>query len=119
MITRDEQGMNLAFSMDFYQHQETARRNTGLLIVYFDMADVMNVFQVYSDVMALFLAARPGEAQQLHSVVQLWDPGLFTAVSLGTLALIGGGSLYRVASLAGGGHTVAEMMGGRPLNSLA
>ena len=38
-------------------------------------------------------------------------------VSLGTLALIGGGSLYRVASLAGGGHSVAEMMGGRPLSS--
>ena len=35
---------------------------------------------------------------------------------MGTLALIGGGSLYRIASLAGGGHTVAELMGGRLLH---
>ena len=37
-------------------------------------------------------------------------------MSLGTLALIGGGSLYKIASLAGGGHTVAELLGGRPLS---
>ena len=50
-------------------------------------------------------------------MLDLWNPGLFAVVSLGTLALIGGGSLYRVASLAGGGHSVAEMMGGRPLSA--
>ena len=49
-------------------------------------------------------------------MLPIWDPALFAMVSLGTLALIGGGSLYRIASLAGGGHSVAEMMGGRPLS---
>ena len=48
--------------------------------------------------------------------LDLWDPDLFAVVALGTLALIGGGSLYKIAALAGGGHTVAEMMGGRPLS---
>ena len=48
-------------------------------------------------------------------MARLWDPGLFAVVALGTLTLVGGGSLYRIASLSGGGHTVAELLGGRPL----
>ncbi len=46
----------------------------------------------------------------------LWDPQLFGAVAAGTAALIAGGSLYKIASLSGGGHTVAELMGGRLLH---
>jgi Zn-dependent protease with chaperone function len=101
--------------MDFFQQQETARRKTSLLIIYFSAAVVLIVLLVYSIAAGVFLLSGQRGAQPLHSVLQLWDPGLFAAVTLGTLALIGGGSLYRVASLAGGGHNVAEMMGGRPL----
>ena len=102
--------------MDFFQHQETARRKTGLLIVYFIAAVVLIVLLVYSIAVGVILLAGPREGPPGHSVLALWDPGLFAMVSLGTLALIGGGSLYRIASLAGGGHSVAEMMGGRPLS---
>ena len=38
------------------------------------------------------------------------------AVAAGTAALISGGSLYKIASLAGGGQTVAELLGGRLLH---
>ena len=103
--------------MDFFQNQETARRKTGLLIVYFIAAVVLIVLLSYAIVAGAFLLTGRHDRPPLHSVVDLWDPGLFALVSLGTLALIGGGSLYRVASLAGGGHSVAEMMGGRPLSS--
>ena len=103
--------------MDFFQNQETARRKTGLLIAYFIAAVVLIVLLSYAIVAGAFLLAGRHDRPPLHSVVDLWDPGLFVVVSLGTLALIGGGSLYRVASLAGGGHSVAEMMGGRPLSS--
>jgi Zn-dependent protease with chaperone function len=101
--------------MDFFQHQETARRKTGLLIVYFSAAVVLIVLLVYSIVRGALVFVEPGEGAQVQSVRQLWDPGLFGVVSVVTLALIGGGSMYRIASLAGGGHSVAEMMGGRPL----
>ena len=101
--------------MDFFQNQETARRKTGLLIVYFVVAVVSIILLSYAIVSAALLLTGSREGPQLHSWVDLWDPGLFAAVSLGTLALIGGGSMYRIASLAGGGHSVAEMMGGRPL----
>ena len=103
--------------MDFFQDQETARRKTGLLIAYFIAAVVSIVLLSYAIVAGAFLLTARHDRPPLHSVVDLWDPGLFAMVSLGTLALIGGGSLYRVASLAGGGHNVAEMMGGRPIAS--
>jgi Zn-dependent protease with chaperone function len=103
--------------MDFFQNQETARRKTGLLIVYFIVALTLIVLLSYAIVAGAFQLAGRHDRPPLHSALDLWDPGLFLVVSLGTLALIGGGSLYRVASLAGGGHTVAEMMGGRPLSA--
>jgi Zn-dependent protease with chaperone function len=101
--------------MDFFQHQETARRQTGLLIVYFVAAVVLIVLLAYAIVAGALLLTGPDRGPRPHPALALWDPVLFAMVALATLALIGGGSLYRVASLAGGGHTVAEMMGGRPL----
>ncbi len=101
--------------MDFFQHQETARRRTGLLIAYFLAAVALIVLMTYGVVAAAFLATGADRAPGPNPALALWDPGLFAVVAAGTLALIGGGSLYRVASLAGGGQSVAEMMGGRPL----
>jgi len=102
--------------MDFFQNQETARRKTGLLVFYFVVAVALIVLLVYAIVAGALLYGRASDRPRAPSLAaQLWDPELFTAVSLGTLGLIGGGSLYRMASLAGGGHTVAELMGGRPL----
>ena len=103
--------------MDFFQHQETARRKTGLLIFYFVVAVVLIILMTYSIVAGAILLTSRHARPPLHSVLDLWEPGLFVMVSVGTLALIGGGSLYRVASLASGGKSVAEMMGGRPLSS--
>ena len=37
-------------------------------------------------------------------------------VALGTSGLIAGGSLFKIAALSGGGHTVAELLGGRLLH---
>lgn len=45
-----------------------------------------------------------------------WRPDIFAIVSLATLAIIGGGSLVKISMLSGGGHTVAEMMGGRRIS---
>jgi Zn-dependent protease with chaperone function len=59
-------------------------------------------------------AERDGAAGSHFS---LWDPELFGAVAVGTAALISGGSLYKIASLAGGGQVVAEQLGGRLLHA--
>ncbi len=47
----------------------------------------------------------------------MWSPELFILVSVGTLVLIGGGSLFKISQLANGGSAVAEMLGGRPINA--
>jgi Zn-dependent protease with chaperone function len=100
--------------MDFFQHQETARRKTGLLVFYFAAAVVLIVLMTYAVVDVIVVASSDSKGRAA-AVNVLWNPGLFGVVTAGTLLLIGGGSLYRVASLAGGGHNVAEMLGGRPI----
>ncbi len=100
--------------MDFFQHQETARRKTGLLVFYFAAAVVLIVLMTYAVVDVIVVASNDSKDRAPAGNI-LWNPGLFAAVTAGTLLLIGGGSLYRIASLAGGGHNVAELLGGRPL----
>jgi Zn-dependent protease with chaperone function len=102
--------------MDFFQSQETARRKTGLLVFYFIVAVALIIVITYMVIAVAFLGQ--GEADSRRGEViahSLWNTGLFASVSLATLALITGGSLFRMASLAAGGHTVAEMLGGHAL----
>jgi Zn-dependent protease with chaperone function len=44
------------------------------------------------------------------------DPGLLATVVFGVGLVVGGGSAYKMAQLRGGGHVVAEHLGGRLLN---
>jgi Zn-dependent protease with chaperone function len=99
--------------MDFFQNQDAARKKTGLLIVYFVLAVVVIIASVYLAIAAILTFAESKGRGSAPGVSALWDPQLFGLVALGTAALISGGSLYKVASLAGGGHTVAELLGGR------
>ena len=104
--------------MDYFQSQDLAKKRTGLLVFYFAMAVILIIVSVYLAIACvLHLAGSEKEtAGGEHAVADLWDPQLLGAVALGTSALIGGGSLYKMASLSGGGHTVAELLGGRLLH---
>jgi Zn-dependent protease with chaperone function len=99
--------------MDFFQHQERARRKTSLLVVYFIVAVVLIIVAVYLAVaVALFYGqSRVGH----HGPPTLWFPDVFAAVSLGTLLIVGAGSLFKIAELARGGEVVARALGGRPV----
>jgi Zn-dependent protease with chaperone function len=48
--------------------------------------------------------------------LQLWQPSLFLGVAAGTLAVVGMGSLFKMAELSQGGRSVASMLGGRLVN---
>lgn len=107
--------------MDFFERQDVARRKTALLVFYFLMAVILIIASVYAVFAFTFLVLaddeEPGRTQSSEIAVQsFWDPVLFTGVAVGTIVLVSGGSLYRIASLSGGGHTVAEMLGGRLLH---
>ena len=94
--------------MDFFEHQDKARRNTGLLILYFGLA-VLCIFGALFTLASYFLSRDP------YSEKILWDIGLAVQVALGTGLFVGLGSLYKIATLNGGGKVIAESLGGNPL----
>ena len=91
--------------MDFFQHQDQARRNTGRLVVLFCLA-----------VVALVVGLNLIVGLILTSQGQAPTPLVYVGVTLGVIVLVAGGSLYRIASLRGGGRVVAEMLGGRRID---
>ena len=84
--------------MNFFEHQAAARRTSAWLVALFALAVAGIVLAV--DAVA-WIATR--------------STGALAFFSLATLATIGLGSLYRIASLRGGGETVALQMGGVPV----
>ena len=100
--------------MDFFERQDQARRNTKLLVIYFVLAVILIVAAVYLVFAILFLRDMyaPG------TLTWLWHPKLFLGVASGTLAIILGGTLYKMSEVSSGGAAVAEMLGGRPINPI-
>ncbi|TDK22760.1 peptidase M48 Ste24p [Luteimonas aestuarii] len=85
--------------MNFFERQAQARRNTTRLVVLFALAVVGIVLAVDLGVALVFGA----------------NATVLAMASLLTLGVIGIGSLYRIASLRGGGESVAQQMGGVPV----
>jgi hypothetical protein len=104
--------------MDFFEHQDKARKNTKLLVVYFVIAVGCIIASVYIASLLIFYGAqsRPQPGDTAREIV-LWDPKLFLTVALGTLGVVVIGSLYKTAVLGKGGSAVAESLGGRLVNS--
>jgi len=82
--------------MNFFEHQAAARRGSGRLVLLFALAVLGIVLAV--DLVTLALTGG--------------SIGATVFATVATLAVIGLGSLYRIASLRGGGATVAAQMGG-------
>jgi Zn-dependent protease with chaperone function len=103
--------------MDFFEHQDKARKNTKVLVVYFVIAVACIIASVYLASLLIFYGARAKQQPGAPPPeLVLWDPKLFLYVALGTLGVVAVGSLYKTAALAKGGSAVAESLGGRLLN---
>lgn len=104
--------------MDFFGHQDSARRRTSLLIVYYVLAVIMIIAAVYSAFAVVFAGAEM-KTRGADSFVpaQLWNPELFLFVVIGTVALVASGTLYKIAQLGRGGEAVARMLGGRKIHA--
>ncbi len=103
--------------IDFFGHQEQARRRTGWLVSLFFTAVVLIILAVYLAiaVVAMFGAKKAREAGAQVDF-PLWNPQLFAWVAGITLVLIGGGTLIKIWALSAGGRTIARMMGGVPIS---
>jgi Zn-dependent protease with chaperone function len=93
--------------VDFFEHQEVARKNTTRLIVLFAVAVAAIAFLIYG--LVLFIAA-----VKLHMPFDSWwQPRIFVPCLFGTLFMIGGGSLWKIHQIGKGGAFIAERVGGR------
>jgi Zn-dependent protease with chaperone function len=98
---------------DFFDRQDAARRSTARLVVLFILAVLAIVVSIHLILAAVFgyLDADPRTGGLDWSL--LFDPGLFLLAVTGTGVVVGGGSLFKIAQLRGGGRVVAEQLGGR------
>jgi Zn-dependent protease with chaperone function len=101
-------------STNFYERQAAARRSTKWLMAMFTIS-------VTCIVAGVFIATLAGVnyGRNMQEGLELNNPGIPLdnvtmplGASAGTLALIGCGSLFKIAQLRGGGTTVAENLGG-------
>ncbi|MDP2505468.1 M48 family metallopeptidase [Oceanobacter sp. 3_MG-2023] len=111
--------------MDFFNHQDQARKQTRRLILLFVLAVVALVAAIN---LLVALIIWYGQGQTINSVelaARASQPGLSFFDSLSTeriliisalvMLVIGLASLYRWLNLRGGGHVVAESLGGHRL----
>ena len=116
--------------MNFFEHQDRARKRTGRLVFLFGVAVILLVFAIYVVIAAAVIGSQSRSSGAAFDASAMdgvwlggwfpWHPGLFLAVTVGTLAVIAGGSLYKTAALRSGGRRVAETLGGRliPLDTV-
>ncbi len=102
---------------DFFQQQDVARRSTTRLIVLFALAVLAIILSI-----EVLLAATTGYLGRDPDTGAInWaavtDLRLLLVSAVGTLIVVGGGSLYKIAELRAGGHVVAEQLGGRLLTA--
>ena len=107
-------------STTFYERQSQARRSTKWLVWLFLLAVISIVgLVVFVTAFAIEnldnspetgMSVETGMSPRNDSVARWSTP---FGAGLATLLLIGGGSLFKVAQLRGGGTTVAENVGGR------
>ena len=89
----------------FFQQQDSARRKTAQLVVYFVLAILILIALVYG--LLLWLST-----DSAHEPVSWWQPELLLFAALGVGLVVGGASAFKVAQLASGGQAVALMLGG-------
>lgn len=113
--------------MDFFELQDRARAQTRRLIALFALGVAVIVASTTLAVWGVLMLANPatdaalsaGDAglhRPFDAAEVANDPALLALVALGTLLLIGGGSLFRIMQLGGGGAPIAERLGGKPLD---
>ena len=99
-------------TMNFFQHQEAARKRTGLLVFYFSLAVVSIILAIYAVVVIVLASGHPNP-KGVQATPDLWNPDLFLIVSSITILVVAIGSFFKMAELSEGGAAVARMLGGR------
>ena len=100
--------------MDFFTHQDRARRNTTLLVFYYIITVILIIAAIYAAFALVFLGEYAGvSGSRDFKIERLWQLELFLGVMGVTLLIVISGTTYKIVQLAsGGGSAVASMLGG-------
>ena len=99
--------------IDFFEQQDSARRQTAWLIVLTVLAVIFIIIAVYAAVTGVLLIEGGSGTPSFTTIV---DGGRLALVATLVLLVITSGSLYKVAVLSQGGEGIALMLGGRPVD---
>ena len=109
--------------MDFFERQDKAHRNTKWLVVYFTAGVAALVVTVYLACLLVFAGFGLHHRHRYSSYpyeqpaqITWWNPRLFLGVAVGTLSVIGLGSICKTIELSKGGSAVATMLDGELVN---
>ena len=109
--------------MNFFEHQDRARRNTNHLILLLILA-VLSLVAITTLLFAAFVyfgqehsSVNAGEAVGLwQGIINALSLEAFFWIALGVSSVVALGSLFRFFQLRAGGKAIAEAMGGRLLS---
>jgi Zn-dependent protease with chaperone function len=101
---------------DFFDRQDVARRNTTRLVVLFAAAVVGMIAAIDLLLAGVFgYLARDPRTGAIDWALAA-NPQVLLLATAGTLLVVAGGSIGKIAQLRGGGRVVAEHLGGRRLS---
>ena len=103
--------------MNFFEHQEQARRNTGLLVMLFFLAVLCLVGLTYVLVAGVIAYMNQAVFDNPQAFLDSFNLPTLIYIALAILTIVGLASLYKFAQLAGGGRAVAEALGGHLVNT--
>lgn len=99
--------------MNFFEHQDAARRSTSRLVILFMLAVAGLVALTNLLAIALMSYTETGQFVLLDDMpLKYYQSGMFAAVTIAVIVLIAGGSFFKMVQLASGGRAVAEALGG-------
>lgn len=105
--------------MNFFEHQDRARKNTVLLLFLFAAAVIFTIGALYVATVIVLLVSGFNLSVSSPAASPFWSPSLFAIVALSTLGVVTIGTTGRILTLRGGGGVVARELGGQlvPLDS--
>jgi Zn-dependent protease with chaperone function len=104
--------------VNFFDHQQLARRNTRVMIVLYVLAVLGVIVAVDAVLAGIYLWTQSGstlEARRAPLTLAALPPALLVWGALGTAGVIFAVSVFHTLRLGGGGEAVAQMVGARPV----
>ena len=98
-------------AMNFFEHQDKARRNTSKLVVIYVAAVIGLILFIWVPVTIALSSSSKGQVATGDHLQALF------LIGLAVCAVIGIGSLFKTLALRAGGPVIAESLGGRALQS--